>query len=29
MFPVHYSDSKDFGKALDDALDEYYGFGLV
>ena len=29
MFPVHYSDSKDFEKALDDALDEYYGFGLV
>lgn len=29
MFPMHYSDSKDFETALDDALEEYFGFGLL
>lgn len=27
--PMHYSDSKDFEQAVDNALQEYFGFGLV
>ncbi len=28
-FPMHYNDTKDFEQALDTALEEYFGFGLV
>ena len=28
-FPMHYNDTKDFEQALDTALEEYSGFGLV
>ena len=28
-FPMHYSDTNDFENAIDTALKEYSGFGLV
>jgi hypothetical protein len=28
-FSIHYSDSKDFEEVMDNALQEYFGFGLV